>query len=727
MSRTLALLDRVRGALPLLVLFLLVSAAYAWQASRQSTPWLFTDELEFTQLSRSAAESGELSRRGEPLSGQFGLYPYLTAPAWWIDDTKNAYEAVKLIGVLAMSLAFFPAYGLARMVVSRWAAILVALATVSIPAFVYTSLILEEPFAYFWSTLSLYLIVRSLKTRSRRDIGLAVAAALVAPLVRDELIVIAAVLAGAWAIAAWGSERFRRVRRDWSRADYVGVGLLILGAVLVLNELYSGRSLEWDNSTRHYKDRMIEYGLWAAGAFTIGLGVLPVVAGLAAVWRPRNEPQTRELSAFRSVLWLAIIGFGLYTAGKAAFISTTFATRVVERNLIYLAPLLFVATAIVLEHRRVRVVALAVSTAFVAYLLLTTPYHMDTRLYSDSPGLSILSAANRAYGWTPEHAETVLLWMLVAAVAVVGAVVFVRHLPAARAVAVAAAVLTVGWNITGEVNAARGSTAFGDGLLGNLPTPPNWIDRATGGEPAVYIGQKISDANGLWLLEFWNRSIQRVWSLDGSAPGPGPTLTPDLLTADGELAGDPGFRYAVAETSIELAGTPLRTEGGWRLYALEPPLRLASAVRGIFGDGWVGSNTDDNRVSAGFSRFVNPTPGPGTAFVTVGRKGWCTDKDIPGGVILRAGSLTLGPERNGVVDRLTDEAGWQVRACSERTFPLSVPAAPFHVEITIEPTFSPFQLDPENQSDRRRLGAQVSFEWLPGNVSLEQYLARKGE
>jgi len=725
MSRTLGLLDRLWRALPVLVPFLLITVAYAWQASRQSTPWLFTDELEFTQLARSAADTGELSRRGEPLQGQFSLYPYVTAPAWWIDDTKSAYEVVKAIGVLAMSLALFPAYGLARMVVSRPAALLVALATVSIPAFVYTSLIVEEPLAYFWSTLSLYLVVRSLVTRSRRDVAFAIAAAVLAPLVRDELIVIPAVLAGAWAIVWWGSERFLRVRRNWSRADYVGVALLVLGAVLVLNELYSGRSLDWDNATRHWKGRMIEYGLWAGGAFTIGLGVLPVVAGLAAVWRPRDEPKTRELSAFRSVLWLAIVGFGLYTAGKAAIVSTTFSTLVVERNLIYLAPLLFLATAMVLEHRRVRIAAVAVSAAFVAYLLLTTPYNMDTRFYYDAPGLASLAAGNRAYGWTPEHAETILLWMLVAAVAVVGAVVLLRrHL--SLAVAVAAAVLTLGWNVTGEVNAARGSTAFADQLMAHLPQPPTWIDRATGGEPAVYIGQKITDANGLYLLEFWNRSIQRVWSLDGSAPGPGPTLTPDLVSPNGELAGDLGYRYAVAETSIELAGKPLRTEGGWRLYEVDPPLRLASAARGIFADGWIGSNTDDNRVSAGYSRFVDPHPGRGTMFVTVGRKAWCSDKDVPGHVIIRAGSLKLGPERNGVVDRVTDAAAWQVRACSERTFPLDVPAAPFHVQITVEPTFSPYLLDPKTQSDRRRLGAQVSFEWRPGKVTLEQYLAERG-
>ena len=39
---------------------------------------------------------------------------------------------------------------------------------------------------------------------------------------------------------------------------------------------------------------------------------------------------------------------------KAAYLSTVFSTTVVERNLIYLAPLLFVATALALERGRLR-------------------------------------------------------------------------------------------------------------------------------------------------------------------------------------------------------------------------------------------------------------------------------------------------------------------------------------------------------------------------------------
>ena len=45
------------------------------------------------------------------------------------------------------------------------------------------------------------------------------------------------------------------------------------------------------------------------------------------------------------MLGCSLVAFGLYTAAKAAYLSTVFATRVEERNLIYLCPLLFIATA----------------------------------------------------------------------------------------------------------------------------------------------------------------------------------------------------------------------------------------------------------------------------------------------------------------------------------------------------------------------------------------------
>ena len=88
---------------------------------------------------------------------------------------------------------------------------------------------------------------------------------------------------------------------------------------------------------------MIELGLWAGGAFTIGVGLLPVVS-LAALVRPKGVPWTRELRAFVALTSASVLVFGLYTAVKAAYLSTVFSTVVEERNLIYLAPLCFIAT-----------------------------------------------------------------------------------------------------------------------------------------------------------------------------------------------------------------------------------------------------------------------------------------------------------------------------------------------------------------------------------------------
>jgi hypothetical protein len=276
-----------------------------------------------------------------------------------------------------------------------------------------------------------------------------------------------------------------------------------------------------------------------------------------------------------------------------------------------------------------------------------------------------------------------------------------------------AAVLVLAWTMTGQLAAASASNSFSRDFLRNLPAPPDWVDRATGGKPTLYLGQKIADANGLWLHEFWNRSIKRVWSLDGTAPGPGPVVTPNLTSRTGTLAADPGYDYVLAERSIDLVGKVVEAKGGWRLYRIERPLRLATSTSGIYSDGWVGAQHEADVVTAGYNRFATPSGGPSTIQVTVSRKAWC-GKNVPGKVLIQVGPLALGQQRNGVLQRVTQERRWVVNACKERTFTIPAPPPPFHVDVSIDGTFVPNELDP-TQSERRRLGAQVGFIWLPSS------------
>jgi len=714
-GRTFALLDRLQAALPLLLPYLVLSILYGWQASRHGTPWIFSDELEFTQLARSVAETGELARRGEPLTGQFSLYAYLTAPAWFL-DTKAAYETAKLIGVLAMTLAFFPAYGLARYVVSKPAAILAALGATMIPAYAYASMLVEEPLAYPWATLCLYLAVRWYVEPTRRVFAAAAAVAVVAPLFRDELVVAPLILVGVGLALAWQHPRVRTSRRSWHPAVYVVAAGVLVVVGYFAEQRVTARSVEWRTVTRVFPERLLEYGVWAAGAFTIGIAVLPVVAALTFLVPGRREPRDRSVEALRLVLGLSILGFGGYTALKAAYISTIFADRVSERNLIYLSPVVFAATAAVLERRLIRLWVVPLAALAVLYLLTATPYQMDVHFYSDAPGLGILSRANRDYGWTPEHAQTVLIWFLAGAAAVLLAVALLRARPrAGLAVGAVAAVLVLGWTMTAQLAAASASNAFSRAFLRNLPQPVDWVDTATGGAPTLYLGQKISDANGLWLLEFWNRSIKRVYSLDGTAPGPGPTATPDLANRRGVLSSPVDYEYVVAETGIDLVGDVIQRKGSWRLFRLDGPLRLETNQSGIYSDGWVGSQHEADVVTATYSRFATPNDRGGDIVVDVSRSAWC-GKNVPGKVLIQVGPLALGQQRNGVLASVSEERRFVINACQERSFTIPAPPPPFHVAVSIDGTFVPQELDP-SQSERRHLGAQVGFNWVPAGAT----------
>ena len=54
--------DRLTNAVPLVVAFLWLCVLYGWQTRGHVTPWLFTDELKYTQIARSIAETGQAAR-----------------------------------------------------------------------------------------------------------------------------------------------------------------------------------------------------------------------------------------------------------------------------------------------------------------------------------------------------------------------------------------------------------------------------------------------------------------------------------------------------------------------------------------------------------------------------------------------------------------------------------------------------------------------------------------
>ena len=344
---------------------------------------------------------------------------------------------------------------------------------------------------------------------------------------RSQLAALFGALAAGLLALWWRSERMRRWRATWTTWDRVGAAVLAVGAVILLAAFMGHRSNEWETATSLWKGRMVEYGSWASGAFAIGVGVLPAVALLAVLAVPSSERARPGVRAFVVVSAGAVVSFGWYAAIKGAYLSTTFSSLVVERNLVYLAPLAFLATAYLLERAAAPLWAVVVAGAAVLAMIAWVPIDrgLDNFPYYEAHGLSILALANREFAWPLGTIENVLLVATVVAtamLAVLGTPLRSRVSRVAAPAAVAVAVGLLAWNLTAEVYAAVGEHDFSARVEANIPKPNDWIDRAAGGGSVVMLGQRMNDNPlGVASTEFWNRSIQKVWSVDGSGPGPG--------------------------------------------------------------------------------------------------------------------------------------------------------------------------------------------------------------
>jgi hypothetical protein len=489
----------------------------------------------------------------------------------------------------------------------------------------------------------------------------------------------------------------------WSVRERIGAIVLVLGVLIMLGALANQHSYSWYIGT-HFHHRLFTYGLWAAGAFMIGVGVLPVLVALTWLFGARwRLPDERTLAA---TLVGAIVAFGLYTAVKASYLSTNFAIRVEERNLIYIAPVIFAVTARWVIAGRARPIPVLLSAAAVWYLIDTTPYHNTEHFYSDAPGLSILQWLNRKpFYFTTTDAHRLLLGILFGSVALM----VLRELARGRAsmqrlappVGALLAVAIIGWNLTGEIAAGNASNSFSDSMRGVLPTPPDWIDRATGRARTMYIGQSLGGSNAFWSVEFWNQSISDVWSVDASAPGPGPTTTPNYLDLTGAVDPQLPIDWIVATPGVDPAGELRETVGGLRLFHVHRPIRIADAEGGISTDAaWMST-------ASWYYHFAPTGRKPGYATVSLSRAAACGGYP-PSHMTVTLSSLRINAAGQPVAGRRLATRKLTLRSTPCQTKVVRIRAVtPFRIDVTARGTFQP------SQYDLRQLSAQVAFGFTP--------------
>jgi hypothetical protein len=192
----------------------------------------------------------------------------------------------------------------------------------------------------------------------------------------------------------------------------------------------------------------------------------------------------------------------------------------------------------------------------------------------------------------------------------------------------------------------------------------------------MYFGQSLQNSFTFWTLEFWNQSIEDVWTTDASGPPPGPEVTPNYLDTAGTVDPQLPLEWIVAQPTILIRGHVVDHGGGLVLYRVRHPIRVVSYSTGIQPDGWLES-------AGTFVQFA-PRPTRGTLTVTLSRTG--ANGARPSRLTFRVSSIRI--DKNGqpvaaklerVVHAVTKNGGIRlVHIAARAPFRVDVNATTFH-------------------------------------------------
>lgn len=662
--------DRV-GTWWLLAGVLTLAALYHWlQSLRRVTPWIFGDEVRYTEFARAAARgvftvAGERRRVG-------ALQGFLLAPAWFADDAGTAWSLAKLINVVAFCLTAVPVYLLARRFVSSRAAVLAALASVVLPISFYASTMMQEPLALPVTLTAVLVTVQLMERFTWTRVALLVLVCLVGAGIRGQLTIVPLAAASALLLDALASAIRRRpiaVSTTLTGLAFVGFGVLAFREGYGLDLVQSG----WRIATDRPGDTL-DTVLHSIGAVIVGVAVIPAIALIATMGRLGVADRSQAAFGATAAGFNGI--FILYTGLKSASLDFIPVSLVEERNLIYLEPLAIVAVAALASAVRWR--GLIVPTLVTVALLVVLPITGvgSNLILSENPGLSWVWHIGRK----PDAGLETPLTLALVALALVGALALRRRLlvPVLTATAVLAFLSgTIAYRGDHELSRAFAATW--------LQPDREWVDQATGGKTTVMvIPGNISDPNGVFSLLFWNESIESQVLIPG-LPALSTGGTPVAPNADGTFAAG-SAEYALHTEAFRPDGTTVPSPTGARylLTRLSTPTRLGTAVIGVEPDRWV-------RDSLVIQRF---------------------DAGPAGALSLEVSTLNHLSGRPRVVTATVGSktTTWTIPPDTTRTLRLPVPAGPFTATFALSPT------DPAGPYDPRLLSLQINAVIFPGGA-----------
>ncbi|HEY6054278.1 MAG TPA: glycosyltransferase family 39 protein [Gaiellaceae bacterium] len=566
-------LDRF-GAAAALGALVALSAGLRFAAARGiPTPWIAPDEMFYALLGRSLWEHGSLNVLGGPTPFYSLVYPALAGLPLSLGSVHAGYTALKAVQAVAMSLTAVPVYLWGRSLMRPGWALAAAALTLAIPGLGYSGLVMTEVAFYPLLVVTAWATARALAEPTPRRQALLLAASALLVATRLQALVLVAAVPTAAGIEALLAREPRRVLRLWP----LGVAAAG-GAVFLLVRRSAGLGGYAAAAGSYGPGDAVKFVLYHAAALLLLCGVVPlcaVVLQLVAAARRTEAPPVRA--------YLAVaVSFSAWIVVEVGVFASEHALRIEERDLLGLAPLLFLGFALWLDRGAPRTYAVAAAVALAAAaVLLSLPYHR----YVNAAAVPDSFTFAAVWRWLSGHrsADPALLVGVPAVGLAAAFALLPRKLLPALVPLLAAALVAA--SVAASAQVRQTSANIRDARLG---ADPRWIDRAaTGPTGIVFPGGNWTP---VWASLFWNRRLVHVYDVPGAevlgpvpqqelSPGPGGAIAvstpflavPSAVIPDGE--------------QIAITTEPGSQQGTLTLWRLSRPARLLLQTAGFQPNG----------------------------------------------------------------------------------------------------------------------------------------------
>jgi hypothetical protein len=553
-----------------------------------AAPWIFPDELIYSELARSFANVGHFQVSGEPFSAYaYGpLYPILIAPFYrFAANPAEAYAWVKAFDAFLISTAAIPAYLIARRFLKRNFALLGAGATVLLASTVYASKLMTESLAlpvFMWTVLA---IVHAVERPRPRATALALLLIAIAVLTRAQMIALLPTLVSARLLfprlTRPGSPSPKRIRSGNSRAWAAAVsaiGVVVLSSAAVSTGLLGNRSSVLDRLHPTEAPKWLVYHL---AELDLAVGIMPLAAFvlLAILMLRRKLPSaSTQLAAFVAVSASALVWLLALVAVYAS--QRKDVPLVYERYLMYVEPLLVFGFLAWLQHSAPRPKRLTVAIAVLAGALpALIPFDalLTNRTWgvnSATPGLVPWALLSHALGRGAGLIAAVLIISYMAASS------FARSRPDRAGVLI---LIVLGWIASSRMLVDMANAKVASNVrpytFGTRQT--DWLDTAVGPHAdvvAVWAGAGAANERSpyaLWQTMFWNDSVRHAYRLH--EPSRAELAEPKLAVRSRQLLwnGKPlSARYVLIDRSVPIDGKVVARAGDLDLFRVDGIVRL---------------------------------------------------------------------------------------------------------------------------------------------------------